>query len=140
MIFDWKGGITNTPEETMKLGEQLTKSLEIGDVISLNGELAVGKTTFMKGVLSGFSYEGDVTSPTFTLINEYQSIPKIIHMDCYRENSLNRWISLGIYEYLESDTIVFIEWAELIQSLLPKKLIVIKFFHLGKNNREIILN
>ena len=140
MISNWKGGLTNTPEETMQLGVQLTKSLEIGDVISLKGELAVGKTTFMKGVLSGLRYEGDVTSPTFTLINEYQSIPKIIHMDCYRENNLNRWISLGIYEYLESDTIVFIEWAELIQSLLPRKLIEIKFFHLGENNREIILN
>ena len=72
-------------------------------------------------------------------VNEYDSKPKVIHIDCYRENNLNRWIGLGIHEYLESDSIVFIEWAELIQSLLPEKLIEIRFSHSGENNREIIL-
>jgi len=139
MISGWIGGTTNSSEETITLGEKLSNVLEIGDIISLNGELAAGKTTFMKGVLSGLGYEGDVTSPTFTLVNEYDSKPKVIHIDCYRENNLNRWIGLGIHEYLESDSIVFIEWAELIQSLLPEKLIEIKFSHSGENNREIIL-
>ena len=139
MISGWIGGTTNSPEETMKLGGKLSNVLEIGDIISLNGELAAGKTTFMKGVLSGLGYEGDVTSPTFTLVNEYDSKPKVIHIDCYRENNLNRWIGLGIHEYLESDSIIFIEWAELIQPLLPELLIEIKFSHSGENNRKILL-
>ena len=81
-----------------------------------------------------------MTSPTFTLVNEYESKPKIIHIDCYREHNLNRWIGLGIHEYLESDAIVFIEWAELIKPLLPENIIEIKFAHSGENNREIKLN
>ena len=139
MISGWIGGTTNSPEATKKLGEKLSNVLEIGDIISLNGELATGKTTFMKGDLNGLGYQGEVTSPTFTLVNEYNSKPKVIHIDCYRENNLNRWIGLGIHEYLESDTIVLIEWAELIQSLLPEKLIEIKFSHSGENNREFFL-
>ena len=140
MILGWTGGVTQSPEETMLLGEQLSSSIEKGDVFSLNGELAAGKTTFMKGILRKLGYSGEVTSPTFTLVNEYESKPKIIHIDCYREHNLNRWIGLGIHEYLESDAIVFIEWAELIKPLLPENIIEIKFAHSGENNREIKLN
>ena len=130
----------NSPEATIRSGEKLASSLELGDVISLNGELASGKTTFMKGILNGLGYNGHVTSPTFTLINEYESMPKIIHVDCYREQNINRWIGLGIFEYIDNDVIVFIEWAELIKSILPQNLIEIKFTHLGNNKREIFLN
>mgnify|MGYP001207206013 CR=1 FL=1 len=139
MKIGWEGGITKSPEETIALGKSLSNVIEIGDVISLNGELAAGKTTFMKGVLAGLNYKNDVTSPTFTLVNEYESNPNIIHIDCYRESNLNRWIGLGIHEYLEGDSIVFIEWAELIQPLLPEKIIDIKFSHIGENKREITL-
>ena len=140
MIQGWSGNTTNSPEDTMELGKDFASKIEIGDVISLNGDLAAGKTTFMKGVLKGIGYEGEVTSPTFTLVNEYESQPKIIHIDCYRETNLNRWIGLGIHKYLESDSIVFIVWAELIKPLLPEKIIEIKFSHSGDNNRKIYLN
>lgn len=140
MIQGWSGNATNSPEDTMELGKDFASKIEIGDVISLNGDLAAGKTTFMKGVMKGIGYEGEVTSPTFTLVNEYESQPKIIHIDCYRETNLNRWIGLGIHEYLESDSIVFIEWAELIKPLLPEKIIEIKFSHSGDNYRKIYLN
>lgn len=140
MIQGWSGNTTNSPEDTMELGKDFASNIEIGDVISLNGDLAAGKTTFMKGVLKGIGYEGEVTSPTFTLVNEYESQPKIIHIDCYRETNLNRWIGLGIHEYLESDSIVFIEWAELIKPLLPENIIEIKFSHSGDNNRKIYLD
>lgn len=140
MIAGWDGGKTNSPEESIQLGVNLASCIELGDVISLNGELAAGKTTFMKGVLQGLGFKGEVTSPTFTLVNEYDSNPKVIHIDCYRESNLNRWINLGIHEYLESESIIFIEWAELIKPLLPKKIIEISFSHSGENNRKIILS
>ncbi|MBC8196862.1 MAG: tRNA (adenosine(37)-N6)-threonylcarbamoyltransferase complex ATPase subunit type 1 TsaE [Candidatus Marinimicrobia bacterium] len=140
MRENWKGAITLSPEETIKLGESLSSKLEIGDIISINGELASGKTTFMKGVLKGLGFKGEVTSPTFTLVNEYDSIPKVIHIDCYRESDLNRWVGLGIHEYFESNSIVFIEWAELIKPLLPKELIEINFSHISENKREITLS
>lgn len=140
MQGNWNGAITLSPEETIKLGESLSSKLEIGDIISIKGELASGKTTFMKGVLKGLGFMGDVTSPTFTLVNEYDSTPKVIHIDCYRESDLNRWIGLGIHEYFESNSIVFIEWAELIKPLLPKELIEINFSHISENKREITLS
>ena len=140
MIAGWDGGKTNSREESIQLGVNLASCIELGDVVSLNGELATGKTTFMKGVLQGLGFKGEVTSPTFTLVNEYDSNPKVIHIDCYRESNLNRWISLGIHEYLESESVIFIEWAELIKPLLPKKIIEISFSHSGENNREINLD
>ena len=133
----WLGDISESPKDTIKLGNSLTNYLEIGDLILLNGELASGKTTFMKGVLDGLNYDGNVTSPTFTLVNEYNSTPKIIHIDCYRETNLNRWINLGINEYFDSKSIIFIEWAELIQPILPEKHFEIKFSHIELNKRKI---
>jgi len=140
MISGWTGRITDIPEDTIQLGHEFASCLEIGDVFSLNGELAAGKTTFMKGVLQGLGYKSQVTSPTFTLVNEYDSKPKVIHIDCYREHNLNRWIGLGIHEYLESESIVFIEWAELIKPLLPENIIELTFAHSGENKREILFS
>ena len=98
----WKGGCTTNPSETMKLGMEMSNFLEKGDILSLTGELASGKTTFVKGVLKGFNYEEEVTSPTFTLINEYHVEFPIIHIDAYRENDLNRWIKVGFRDYLNN--------------------------------------
>ena len=137
MTSSWRGKTTHSPEETIQLGAELAKALEPGDVFSLNGELAAGKTTFMKGVLKGLNFENEVTSPTFTLINEYESNPKVIHIDCYREQDLNRWQTIGIQEYFESGCIVFVEWAEFIKPLLPDRVNLISFSHLDKNSRKI---
>lgn len=139
MKQEWTGKLTQSPEETIILGMELAAALETGDVITLNGELASGKTTFMKGVLKGLNFEQEVTSPTFTLINEYDSHPPVTHIDCYREHDLNRWQSLGIQEYFEGNGIVCIEWAELIKELLPDKVISISFTHIDENTREISL-
>ena len=139
MKQEWTGKLTQSPEETIILGMELAAALETGDVITLNGELASGKTTFMKGVLKGLNFEQEVTSPTFTLINEYDSHPPVTHIDCYREHDLNRWQSLGIQEYFEGNGIVCIEWAEFIRELLPDKVISISFTHIDENTREISL-
>ena len=137
MIQGWSGNTTNSPEDTMELGKDFASKIEIGDVISLNGDLAAGKTTFMKGVLKGIGYEGEVTSPTFTLVNEYESQPKIIHIDCYREKLINRWLDIGIVDYLNGNNVVFIEWAEYIKSILPEDIISIDIEHLSESKRKI---
>ena len=135
----WQGNITNSPEETIILGENLSHYLEGGDVLAMVGGLASGKTTFIKGLLQGLNYIKPVTSPTFTLINEYKGTYPVIHIDCYRENSMDRWIRLGFNDYLNLENIVIIEWADKIISLLPNNYIQIKFIHRGKNKRHIIL-
>ena len=101
--------------------------------------MASGKTTFTKGILKGLDFKKPVTSPTFTLVNEYDAKLSIIHIDCYREDEVDRWIHLGISDYFSNQNIVIIEWAERIARLLPQNTIRINFNHQGKNNREIIL-
>ena len=66
----WEGRVTSSAEETIKLGKSLSKFIEAGDIMILDGDLAAGKTTFVKGILSGLNYKREVTSPTFTLISE----------------------------------------------------------------------
>ncbi len=133
----WQEQLTTSPEETIMAGKDFARYVEVGDVIALDGELASGKTTFMKGVALGLGYTGRVTSPTFTLINEYQGISPIIHIDCYRESSLRRWIKLGLQEYFGKPNIVFVEWAELIRAILPDSVIELEFENSDLTKRKI---
>ena len=139
MKLGWKGGVTNTADETIELGKGFSNYLEPGDVIAFDGELASGKTTFTIGVLKGLDFHKSVTSPTFTLVNEYDAKLPIIHIDCYREDEIERWIHLGISDYLSNQNIVIIEWPEKIARLLPQNTIKINFNHRGQNKREIVL-
>ena len=76
-------------------------------------------------------------SPTFTLINEYQANDNVIHIDCYREKSIDRWIQLGIIEYFNSNSIILIEWPEVIETILPKDVVYINFENMDINKRRI---
>tara|TARA_Y100001970_G_C14218675_1_gene851224 strand:+ start:74 stop:481 length:408 start_codon:yes stop_codon:yes gene_type:complete len=131
--------ITNNPEETINYAKSIVSSFAPGDVYGLKGEMASGKTTFIKGLLMGMGYEDMVNSPTFTLINEYDAINKVIHIDCYRENNINRWVDLGIFEYFSSRSIVLIEWPEIISDILPETIKYINFEVLENNKRKISL-
>ena len=139
MKIGWEGKETINPEETIRLGEDLSSYLERGDVLALVGDLASGKTTFIQGMLRGLKYTKSVTSPTFTLINEYNAMYPVIHIDCYREENLNRWIKVGLYDYTNEENIVIIEWADKISSLLPNDHIQINFTHKGQDKRGITL-
>ena len=132
--------IVKTPEECMDIGEKISSKLKPGDILSLEGELGAGKTTFVKGILKGLNYKHDVTSPTFTLINEYETDVKVIHIDFYRENDTKRWKVIGLDEYLYSDSIIILEWGNLVKDLLPDDMISIFFEHLELNKRRIFSN
>ena len=141
MKSGWMGSITYDPQETIKLGEYFATFVEKGDVFAFVGELASGKTTFIKGILKGLNFEKPVTSPTFTLVNEYDAKYPVIHIDCFREDELERWIKLGINDYPNEKNIVIIEWANKMKSLLPVNTIQIQFSHRSITSREItILN
>jgi len=135
----WTGVESSSVEETINSGVEFSKFVESSDIFALSGELASGKTTFMKGVAKGLGYQLVVTSPTFTLINEYDGRVNIIHMDCYREDNINQWIKLGITEYFNQDYVVFIEWSERIADILPERTVTLKFEHNYENNRRIYL-
>ena len=129
--------ISENENATIQLGVMFSKQLKQGDVIGFNGDLGTGKTTFIKGVLLGLNYKEIVTSPTFTLINEYDAIYKILHIDFYREKNIQRWKNIGFEEIINNDNIVLIEWSNLIPDLLPKKINILNFTHIEKNKRKI---
>ena len=140
MKSGWMGSVTQDPQETIQLGEHFATFVEKGDIFSFVGELASGKTTFIKGILKGLNFDKPVTSPTFTLVNEYAAKFPVIHIDCYREDEQERWIKLGINDYMDEENVVIIEWADKMKSLLPVDTIQIQFSHKSINSREIFLS
>ena len=129
--------IVNNELECESLGKEIATKLKAGDIVLLEGNLGTGKTTMVKGILKKMNYKHDVTSPTFTLINEYNADIKVIHIDCYRETDFKRWKQIGLDEYLYSENIVIIEWGNLIKEILPDDIILIKFKHLEEGKRKI---
>ncbi|HZK18528.1 MAG TPA: tRNA (adenosine(37)-N6)-threonylcarbamoyltransferase complex ATPase subunit type 1 TsaE [Clostridia bacterium] len=110
---------TLSSEETMLLGERLAGLLMPGDLVCLIGELGAGKTHFAKGVAVGLGVEDTVTSPTFTLIKEYEGRIPFYHMDAYRLESAEELEDLGYDEYLYGEGVTLIEWADRIKEALP---------------------
>lgn len=126
---------TRSPEETIALGEHLAKLLTGGHIITLEGQLGAGKTTFMKGVATGLGIHSPITSPTFTLMNTHpltnQSFSTLIHVDTYRLESSEDLVDIGITDYLGMpDTVCMIEWPDKVADLLAEKeVITLSFAH-----------
>ena len=113
--------VTNSAQETIRLGEQLGRHLKAGDVLGLIGELGSGKTTLVKGIASGLRVkerEG-VSSPSFVLIKEYSGKIPLFHFDLYRLDKIKDIEYLGVEEYLFDKGVCVIEWAEKMRMLLP---------------------
>ncbi len=104
---------------TVALGETLSQGLQPGDVVAFFGDLGSGKTTMISGVCRGLQVCDQVSSPTFTLINEYQGRVPVYHFDFYRIRNAHEAWSLGLDEYFGGDGICLIEWSEKIIDLLP---------------------
>lgn len=108
---------THTERETMKVAEQLALLLNPGDVITLEGELGVGKTIFAKGIARGLGVKQAVTSPTFTIVKEYEGELPLYHMDAYRLEHSDE--DIGFDEYFYGNGISVVEWAQFIEDYLP---------------------
>ena len=117
---------TYSPNQTREIAQQLACRTTIGDVVCLNGGLAAGKTEFVKGFAQGLGISDMVTSPTFTIVNEYVSgrLP-LYHFDVYRISSLEQMQETGYEEYFYGGGVCIIEWAELITPLLPDHAIMV---------------
>jgi tRNA threonylcarbamoyladenosine biosynthesis protein TsaE len=112
---------TTTPEETVRLGEKLGVLLKPGMVVCLLGDLGAGKTKFAQGVACGLGVSRSVTSPTFTLINEYMGRHPLYHMDFYRVDDPLELEDMGYAEYFYGSGITLIEWPERAMELLPEE-------------------
>ncbi len=131
---------TKTEHETVRLGSDFAiERLKSGSVVALYGELATGKTSFIRGICEGLGVREHVASPSFTIVNEYD-FPggKVFHFDFYRVNSVAEILDLGFEEYLGRDGICLIEWADRAKVLLPDCRFEVRFSHGGKENeREV---
>ncbi len=123
----------------MFAGEQLAVQLRSGDVVALYGDLGTGKTRFVKGVCKGLGLGEHVTSPTFTIVNEYihGRLP-VYHFDFYRMRSINELEEIGFDEYVYGDGICVLEWADMIEKKLPLQRYDVHF-QLGEQETERII-
>lgn len=112
---------TNSPEETFSLGEKMGREAEAGQVYTLNGDLGVGKTVFTQGVAKGLGILEPVNSPTFTIVQIYEEgrLP-FYHFDVYRIGDVEEMDEIGYEDYFYGNGICLIEWAQLVQEILPE--------------------
>jgi tRNA threonylcarbamoyladenosine biosynthesis protein TsaE len=129
--------VSRNEEETRTLAAEFARTLAPGDVVALEGELGAGKTVFAKGVASALGVSAEVTSPTFTLIQEYRGRLPLYHMDLYRLRDIREILDIGAEEFLYGDGVCLVEWAEKLENFLPTRAVVVEIRHLGGTAREL---
>lgn len=112
--------ISNNVEETKRIAAGFAKELKSGDVLCMYGNLGAGKTAFVQGLARGLGIDEPITSPTFTIVNKYQGDMPLYHFDVYRIGDSEEMYEIGYEEYVYGDGISVIEWAELIEDILPE--------------------
>ncbi len=133
---------SNSTEQTKAFAKELAKEISPGSVICMYGDLGAGKTAFVQGMADALNSSDYVSSPTFTIVNEYNADIPIYHFDVYRISDSEEMFEIGFEEYLYGNGIVIIEWAELIEDILPKERINITINRDMQNpetDREIII-
>jgi tRNA threonylcarbamoyladenosine biosynthesis protein TsaE len=129
---------TKSASETIRFGKHIGSLLLPGDTVALVGELGAGKTQFIKGLAAGVGVGKStyISSPSFTLINEYVGKVRFYHIDLFRLKSEKEAEDLGLEEYFQGGGIAAIEWADKISSLLPEEILWITIRYIGKNTRS----
>jgi tRNA threonylcarbamoyladenosine biosynthesis protein TsaE len=112
---------THSPDDTRIVGAALAPVLLPGDVVSLNGDLGAGKTVLVQGIASALGVTHRVTSPTFTLVHEYDGNYPIVHLDVYRLDDFQQVLDLGFEELLDPSAILLVEWGEAVAPLFPRR-------------------
>ena len=133
--------ISKSPENTLEFAKNFAKDLKVGDVIVLIGDLGSGKTKFTEGILSYFGIENEISSPTFTIVNEYNSSKgSLYHFDVYRLINSSDFYNIGGDEYFDKG-ICIIEWGDIIEDALPENYIKIIFErdNNNENYRKLII-
>src|SRR5947209_6821789 len=131
---------TNSPEETIALGRELASQLEPPKIVILRGDLGAGKTTLVKGIAEGFNAasEDDVTSPTFTLIHEYQGpSAAVYHIDLYRVDTQRELETLGLDDLMGDNSVLLIEWGDKFERFKRERDVEIALERVGENERRV---
>lgn len=138
--------VVNSLTETENLAKKIAKKIENGMVILLYGDIGAGKTTFTKFLLNNLGVKSIVSSPTFTLLNEYNGVFPVYHFDMYRIQSSDELYELGFEDYINSKIspyvktgLTLIEWPENVKDILPQNAVNVKIEKLGDNKRKFIV-
>ena len=132
--------ITSRSEmDTIELAQNIESEKFPNMIICLDGELGSGKTMFTKGVANALGITETISSPTFTLVNEYDGTKKVFHFDVYRLADEDEFYAIGGEEYFEKGGVVVIEWSSTIKHILPKEYLHIKFKVIDENKRTIVI-
>ena len=131
--------ISHSEAETQAFGSQLAKKLTPGTIIALRGGLGAGKTAFTRGLAAGLGITVRVTSPTFTIVNEYVGEIPLFHFDLYRLSGSDELDFIGFYEYLDRGGITVIEWSELLGNELPPDTVIITLDHVDETTRKVLV-
>lgn len=131
--------MSHSPEETEHIGEMLGKRLSGGTVLALRGGLGMGKTAFTRGLARGLGYTGRVTSPTFTIVNEYCGERELIHFDMYRLNDSDELFDIGWEDYLARGAVCAVEWSEKVDDAFYGDETVVRIEKLGDTERKITI-
>lgn len=126
---------TSSETETLAFGHLLARELAPGMLVALTGELGAGKTALVRGICEGLGCGGQVTSPTFTIVNEYEGNHRVLHCDLYRLETMEEMLEIGLDELFRSDAVILVEWAERAVTLLPLPRLEIRATH-GGNEHE----
>ena len=129
---------SSSPEETERVGAALARGLRVGDVVTVEGELGAGKTTFIRGACRELGVTGPVTSPTYTVGNRYRGRVDVSHLDLYRFDEVDAVEWGNIEEYFD-EAVVFVEWPEAGLRALPLSRARVHLRHLGPEHRLILL-
>lgn len=131
--------ITNSEAETQIAGSALGEKLRDGAVVALYGDLGAGKTAFVRGIAAGMGLDSRVSSPTFTIVNEYCGQRELFHFDMYRLSSGDELFDIGWEDYLRRGGVCAIEWSENIDDAFAGDEIVVRIDKVSENVREITI-
>ena len=113
--------------DTLNIASEFASALRGGDVVAFRGGMGMGKTVFVRGCAQVLGIETDVSSPTFSIVNDYGGKINVYHFDMYRVESWDSLYSTGFFDYLNENSILFVEWSENIENVLPDNTITVEF-------------
>ena len=131
--------ITHSERETEEAGAALARRVPDGTVVAMYGELGSGKTAFVRGMARGMGIDCRVSSPTFTIVNEYEGERTLIHFDMYRLGSANELYGIGWDDYLDRGAVCAVEWSENVQDAFTGGEDTVRFEKTGENERRITI-
>lgn len=130
--------LSHSEEETSVIAENICQHLSCGQVVAFSGGMGMGKTAFVRGALKAFGNSAFVSSPTFALVHDYGGTPHVYHFDMYRVTCVDDLYSTGFYDYMNDESLLFIEWSENIRDELPENTVFVDISKGKEDNDRII--